>query len=97
MTDKAIYEIVILEDDVKEYQIRLSVKEFRGIEYLHIRRYYRDFFGDWMPSSEGIAMELDISSTAKMFQGLVELLSIAEAKNLLEEHFKDTLDTIYDT
>jgi hypothetical protein len=30
-----------------------------------------------------------------VFEGLVEILSLAESKSILETHFKDILDEIY--
>ena len=38
-----IYEKVIHYDEAKEVQVRLSINAFRGIEYLHVRKYYMDF------------------------------------------------------
>ena len=38
-----IYEKVIHYDEAKEVQVRLTINSFRGIEYLHVRKYYMDF------------------------------------------------------
>ena len=40
-------------------------------------------------------MELDFDNSRDIFAGLVEILSLAESKDILEEHFKDFLDQIY--
>ena len=40
-------------------------------------------------------MKLDFNNSRGLFEGLVEILSLAEAKNILEEQFKDILDKIY--
>lgn len=77
-------------------QIRLSVHEFRGVEYLSLREYYLDFEEEWQPSNKGINMPLEICSTQELFKGLVEILSLAESKSILEDHFKDTLDLLYE-
>ena len=54
------YERVIHYDEVKELQVRLTVSEFRGIEYLSLRKYYLDFYTeDWMPSKEGVTIPID--------------------------------------
>ena len=89
------YERVIHYDEVKQVQVRLTINEFRGIEYLHLRKYYMDFDEEWKPSKEGVAMPLDFSNSKELFSGLVEILSLAESKEILEEHFKDFLDQIY--
>ena len=49
MTDEEddIYEKIILEQERKEIQWRLVVSKFRDIEYLHLRKYYLDFEGEY--------------------------------------------------
>ena len=54
-----------------------------------------DFEGDYKPSKDGVAMSLDFQNSKLLFEGLVEILSLAEAKQILETHFKDILDEIY--
>ena len=90
-----VYERVIHVDDVKDIQIRLTVNTFRGVEYLHLRKYYMDFEGDWAPSVEGVAMPLSFDNSRELFSGLVEILSLAESKEILEKEFKQELDNIY--
>ena len=86
-----MYERIIHYNEEKETQVRLTVSSFRGIEYLHLRKYYLAFDEEWMPSSEGIAMEIDFDNSREHFAGLVEILSLAESKEILEEHFKDLI------
>lgn len=90
-----VYEKVIHYDEEKHVQIRLAIKEFRGIEYLHLRKYYLDFNEEWKPSSEGIAMQLDFDNSRNMFVGLVEILSLAESREIIEEHFADLIKDLY--
>jgi hypothetical protein len=90
-----IYERVIHYDEAKEIQIRLTINTFRGVEYLHLRKYYLDFTEEWKPSPEGIAMPLDFNNSRELFAGLIEILSLAESKAILEEQFKDVLDELY--
>tara|TARA_Y100000114_G_scaffold2446_1_gene2033 strand:- start:1407 stop:1706 length:300 start_codon:yes stop_codon:yes gene_type:complete len=91
----SMYEKIVHYNEDKEIQVRLTVNTFRGIEYLHLRKYYLSFNEEWCPSPEGIAMELDFDNSRELFAGLVEILSLAESKEILEEHFKDFLDQIY--
>ena len=91
----AVYEKVVHYDEVKEIQVRLVVSAFRGIEYLHLRKYYLDFNEEWKPTPEGVAMQLDFNNSRELFAGLIEILSLAESKAILEEYFKDYLDEIY--
>ena len=90
-----LYEKVVHYDEQKEIQIRLTVSSFRGIEYLHLRKYYLDFDEEWKPTPEGIAMPLDFNNSREMFSGLVEILSLAESKEIIEEHFEDLLKDLY--
>lgn len=90
-----MYEKLVHYDTDKEVQIRLTVNSFRGIEYLHLRKYYLSFDEEWLPSSEGIAMPLTISNSRELFTGLIEILSLAESKEILEKEFKEQLDSIY--
>jgi TPP-dependent indolepyruvate ferredoxin oxidoreductase alpha subunit len=87
------YERVINEKDTE--QLRLVINTFRGVEYLSLRKYYLDFDEEWLPSKEGISMPLDIENAQELFTGLVEILSLAESKSILEEEFKEILDQIY--
>ena len=88
----AVYEKIIHYDEAKEIQVRLVVSTFRGIEYLHLRKYYLDFTEEWKPTPEGVAMQLDFNNSRELFSGLIEILSLAESKSILEEYFKDYLD-----
>lgn len=90
-----LYERVIHQDDEKMIQVRLTISEFRGVEYLSLRKYFMDFEEDWRPSPEGISMPLDMSNSRELFIGLVEILSLAESKGVIEEYFKELVDIIY--
>jgi len=90
-----IYEKLVHYDEEKEIKVKLTVNSFRGIEYLHLRKYYLSFDEEWLPSSEGIAMPLDFNNSRELFSGLVEILSLAESKEIIQEHFSDLLDEVY--
>ena len=89
----AIYEKVIQETEHE--QVRLMVSTFRDVEYISLRKFYLDFEEVWQPSREGISMPIDFDNSRNLFQGLVEILSLAESKNILEDEFKELLDEIY--
>tara|TARA_B100000131_G_scaffold83924_1_gene80928 strand:+ start:3479 stop:3787 length:309 start_codon:yes stop_codon:yes gene_type:complete len=91
----AVYEHVIHYDEEKETQIRVVVSTFRGVEYLHLRKYYMDFDEEWKPTPEGIAMPIDFSNTRELFRALTEILSLAESKQIIEENFEDLIKSIY--
>ena len=89
----AIYEKVVEENDTE--QVRLVINTFRGIEYISLRKYYMDFDEEWKPTRQGVTMALDLSNSKRLFEGIVEILSLAESKAILEDNFKDLLDEIY--
>ena len=90
-----VYEKLISENADGTEQVKLTINEYRGVEYMHLRKYYLDFEVDFKPSKDGVAMPLDFQNSRALFEGLVEILSLAEAKGILESQFKDILDKIY--
>ena len=90
-----VYERVIHYDEVKQVQVRLTINTFREIEYLHLRKYYMDFNEEWKPSKEGVAMPLDFTNSKELFIGLVEILSLAESKQVIQDNFSELLTAIY--
>lgn len=93
MDDEEIYSRIIHSTD--DFQVRLTINRFRGVEYLHLRKYYLDFTEEWMPSKDGVAMPLDLSNSKELFIALVEILSLAETKSVIEDNFKELLKDIY--
>ena len=89
----AIYEKIIQETEHE--QVRLVINTFRDTEYISLRKYYLDFDEEWKPSNHGITIPIDMENTRNLFQGLVEILSLAESKAIIEENFRDLLDEIY--
>ena len=89
----AIYEKMIQETEHE--QVKLVINTFRGVEYISIRKYYLDFDEEFKPSNQGITIPIDMENTRNLFQGLVEILSLAESKAIIEENLKDLLDEIY--
>ncbi len=90
-----MYEKIVHYDEEKEVQIRLTVSTFRGIEYLHLRKYYLSFDEEWCPTPEGVAFPLDFNNSRELFAGLVEILSLAESKEIIEDNFSDLIQDLY--
>jgi hypothetical protein len=40
-------------------------------------------------------MELDFNNSRELFSGLLEIISLAESKEIIEEYFKDYIEEIY--
>ena len=78
-------------------QIRLTVNTFRGVEYLHLRKYYQSFEEEWLPTKDGVAMPLDLTNSYELFTGLVEILSLAESRDRVLEYFEDAFSATYNS
>lgn len=93
MADEEVFWKVVHETPDK--QVRLVINEFRGVEYLHLREYYLDFEEVWLPSNKGVSMPLSLENSTNLFAGMLEILSLAESKDLIKEHFKELLEDTY--
>ncbi len=88
-----IYEHLIFEDE--RNRVMLVVNEFRGIEYISLRKYYQTFEGEWTASNQGVTFPIDIDSTKAMFIGIAEILSLAESRQVIEHYFSDIIKEVY--
>jgi len=91
----ALYEKLIHYNEAKHEKVFLTINTFRDVEYLSIRKYYLDFDEEWKPTKDGVSMVVDFENTRALFEGLVEILSLTEVKGILETHFKEVLDELY--
>lgn len=91
--DEELYSRIIYVTE--HFQVRLTINRFRGTEYLHLRRYYLDFTEEWKPTKEGVSMPLEIENSKELFIGLIEILSLAESKDVIISNFKELLEDIY--
>ena len=91
--DEEIYSRIV--HSTEDFQVRLTINRFRSTEYLHLRTYYLDFSEEWMPTKDGVAMPLDLENSKELFIGLVEILSLAESKDVILSNFKELLQDIY--
>lgn len=94
MSDEAVplYEKIIYEDEIKAYQLRLVLNEFREKVYLHLRKYFLSYEGEYLPSTEGITMELTISNSFALLDGLLEIMSDIEGETAIIKYFGEKLD-----
>ena len=85
------YERVIYENKPKAYQLKLVVNEFRGKQYVHIRKYFLSYEGEYVPSKEGVSMEASISNIYALLDGLLEIVSKEEAIEAINTYFSDKI------
>lgn len=82
------YEKLIYENLDKGYQYRLTVSEFREQEYLHVRKYFLSYEGEWIPSKEGASIACTIQNTWALLEGLLDIVSNAEGGDGLLKHLE---------
>lgn len=88
-----MYDRIVYEDET--YQWRVSVNVFRDKEYFHLRKYILDFDENWVPIKEGVSFPLDLNNVRELFIAMLEILSLAESKSAIQEHFSELLEDIY--
>lgn len=96
MDDEVEFSAIITHDTEKHEQYRLQVKHFRGKEWLHFRRYYLTFEGDWAPTRDGISLPMEMSTTTNLFKALVQIISVSESRDVLSLYLADILRDLYD-
>lgn len=85
------YEKLIYQNDDKFYQLRLVVNEFRGKQYIHIRKYFLTYEGEYQASREGVSMEASMENIFSLLDGLMEISSKEESKAVISKYFSDKL------
>jgi len=91
MSEEPLYEKLIYENQDKFYQLKLVVNEFREKQYVHIRKYFQTYEGDYQASKEGVSMEASINNIFSLLDGLIEICSKEEATDLINEYFKNKI------
>lgn len=86
-----IYEKLIYENLEKGIQYKLTVSEFRDVQYLHIRKYFLDYEGEFRPTKEGAAIPATIQNTYALLDGLLEICSAEENLEAVCKHFEQKI------
>lgn len=93
-TDGILYEKVIYNNEAKFYELRLTVSEFRGIQYVNVRKYFLTYEGEYQASKEGISMEASLTNVFNLLDGLMEICSKEESKDLINKYFGDKISDL---
>ena len=88
---ETLYEKLLFENEEKGFQYRLTVSEFRDVQYLHVRKYFLSYEGEWVPTKEGAAMPATIQNTFALLDGLIEICSKEESIDAIAEHFEQKI------
>lgn len=87
MDEPELFEKIIYQNDDKFYQLRLVVNDFRGVQYIHIRKYFLTYDNEYQASKEGISMVASISNIFSLLDGLMEIVSKEESLELIDAYF----------
>lgn len=90
-----LYEKLIYDNQDKFYQLRLVVNEFRGKQYVHIRKYFMTYEGDYQASREGISMEASVNNIFSLLDGLMEICSKEESVDVINKYFSDRISDLH--
>lgn len=84
-----LYEKLIYQNDDKFYQLRLTCNEFREKHYVHIRKYFLTYEGEYQASREGISMEASMFNILSLLEGLMDIVSKEEAIAAIDTYFSN--------
>jgi hypothetical protein len=87
--DETLLDEIICEIPEKFIQWRVTVNTFRGQEYLHFRKYFLSYEGEYCPSSEGACIPVNIQRISNLFSALLKIMSDAEALEAVLEHLDE--------
>lgn len=86
-----MYEKIVFENEEKGFQYRLTISEFRGVEYLHIRKYFLSYEGEYVPTKEGATIPATIQNTFALLDGLIEICSQSEGVDSIKQYFSNKI------
>lgn len=94
MAEEVLYEKIISENLEKGSQLRLVLNEFRGIQYLHLRKYFLSYDEGFVPTKEGASMPATIAGVYALLDGLIEICSKEESIDSITEHFQEKIKAL---
>ena len=81
----------------KGYQYRLTLSEFRDTEYLHLRKYFLSYEGEFIPTKEGASIPCSIQNVFQLLDGLIDLCSRSESIDSIVTHFDNKISELKNT
>ena len=90
MDENIQYSKIIDENMEKGFQIRLAVNDFRDVTYIQLRKFFLSYEGQWIPSREGVSIPASTENIYAILDGLLDICSIAEGREIVE-HYAEKL------
>lgn len=88
MDENILYSKIIDENMDKGFQVRLAVNDFRDITYIQLRKFFLSYEGEWVPSREGVSIPASTENIYALLDGLLEICSVAEGTEIIENYYK---------
>ena len=89
-----IFNIVIFENEEKGFQYKLTVSEFREVQYLHVRKYFLSYEGEYVPTKEGASIPATIQNIFALLDGLIEICASEESVDVITEYFGNKISQL---
>lgn len=86
-----MYEKLIYENLEKGYQYKLTCTEFRELEYVHLRKYFLSYEGEWIPSKEGASIPASLQNVYSLLDGVLDICSRHENIDAIRTHLENKL------
>lgn len=90
MDENILYSKIIDENMDKGFQVRLAVNDFRDVTYIQLRKFFLSYEGEWVPSREGVSIPASTENIYAILDGLFDICSIAEGREIVE-HYAEKL------
>lgn len=89
-----LYEKLIFENEEKGFQYKLTVSEFREVQYLHVRKYFLSYEGEYVPTKEGASIPATIQNIFALLDGLIEICASEESVDVITEYFGNKISQL---
>jgi hypothetical protein len=89
-----LYEKLIFENEEKGFQYKLTVSEFRDVQYLHVRKYFLSYEGEYVPTKEGASIPATIQNIFALLDGLIEICANEESVDVITEYFGNKISQL---
>lgn len=63
------------------------MSEFRGVQYVHVRKYFLSYEGEYVPTKEGASIPATIQNIFALLDGLIDICSAEESVDVITEYF----------
>ena len=87
MDENIQYNKIIDENMDKGFQVRLVVNDFRDTTQIQLRKYFLSYEGEWVPSREGVSIPATTENIYGLLDGLFEICSVAEGREIIEHYY----------